>query len=197
MPHRLWMLFPALLLPAPHSFAEGMALAATAARASGAAAALPGPAGDARRASPQPPGSHTPRAGAAQGAAAAPGTGRTAAPVAAPGAHRQGADPASTRSGAGAPPAPLPAASASERAQREAEHPYFWIRRNGELAYQRYAARLAQARAEGLPPPPTRAATGRPALPATAFDPEKLPPTSAGPAAVGSVISTQPGAGPR
>lgn len=196
MPHRLWMLFPALLLPALHSFAEGMAPAATAARASGAAAALPGPAADARQSSPRPPGSHTPHPGAARVAATAPGTGRAAAPAAAPGARSPGADAAAARSGAGA-PAPLPAASASERAQREAEHPYFWIRRNGELAYQRYAARLAQARAEGLPPPPTRAATGRPALPATAFDPEKLPPTSAGPAAVGSVISTQPGAGPR
>eukprot|EP01036_Dinobryon_divergens_P000602 gene602-778_t len=51
--------------------------------------------------------------------------------------------------------APGAAGSVSERARREAEHPYFWIRRNGELAYQRYAARVAQARAEGLPPPPT------------------------------------------
>lgn len=172
------MLLLVLLSVAPCAFGQGVVPVA------GAPASGASPRGQAPAAAVRPAAQRT-REPAPSGVGAAR---RPAAPVAAP---DQGAGASSEPPAAG-PAGRTPAVSA--RAQREAEHPYYWIRRNGELAYQRYAARVAQARAEGLPPPPTRAATGRPALPATAFDPERLPPTAAGAGTAGTVVSTQPGA---
>jgi hypothetical protein len=180
------MLFFALLLISTHAVAQEVgtpwpAPAANAAAHTPAGVTTPGsarPAGQRQHAPAPAPAARAPKGPEA----GTPGMNRVATPATGSAPPTAGAD---------APAAVRPAA-VSERMRREAEHPYFWIRRNGDLAYQRYAARVAQARAEGLPPPPTRAASGRLPLPATAFDPEALPPTGAGPAAPGTVPGAQP-----